>query len=143
MVVCGLGGLQELLFKDPAQFNQTAAYLTPHVADLNSFLSWAKLGLPNIENLYDFISAIQPYNMEQSIQGIGSRPVFLNNPAYDTLAGTQSELFFSKLPQPLSKFTVLNSPAPESGVALHSGVFSTRNDALAVYEWLDKVFSSE
>ena len=139
-VVCTLSPqLQQLLASNPAQFDQ---YVMPALNVSLSLLNnyrWAQLGL-NSSSMSSFILAFQPYTLTDDLSGVVSRPVLVNNPAWDTATFNQSSLFWAAMQnesRPLNAASLLLQQDPLRGTGLHCDVGSTANTVGTIIRWAE------
>ena len=82
---------------------------------LDGVLSYGYMGF-NVSNPYALYSALQPYYMtDADMQRLAGRPVLVYDPALDTLAGNQSQIFFAALPRVRSPASTLLQLNPQRG----------------------------
>merc|ERR1711934_365116 len=141
-VVCSLDdNLRDLYYNDQPKFNKYLKYGANFSLGARFLLSYGKLGFASTSPS-DLLNQFSAYTNVGQLGGLTGRPVFVNNPPFDTLVGNQSELFYAALPRPLSPATVLYSDNPEYGTALHCSVGSD-DTTYAILDWLSDVFGFE
>lgn len=135
--VCGLpANLQELWYTDPAKFDMYMQVGAKTSLQLSFLRGFGALGFGS-QTFAELYAAVEPYYLDAgAFSGIGTRPVLVNDPTLDTVAGNQSSLFFGQLQRPLDRDTALLSFPAARGAALHCSVGSTSVASEAELAWL-------
>ena len=140
-VLCGLPeSLQNLFFADRSRFDKIMEYATNVSLSLQSGLAWAKIGLgPNVTTFGQLLEGFEPFFLDEShLAQLRLIPLFVNDPALDTATNMQSELLWASIGTPFPG-SVLVQPEVESGVGLHCGVGSNKQNARNILNWLSEV----
>lgn len=139
VALCSLPeSLRDLWYQDRDSFSNKLSSLQNYSLSLKSFLAFGELGFGSSEPKDIYLSA-QSFWLEKNISGINARPVLVNDPALDSIAGNQSMIFYSQLPRPLSNHTEVLNLNPKRGAGLHCGVGSNSYTLNAEISWLDSV----
>jgi hypothetical protein len=146
-IVCKLPiALQEMYFKESPSLDAKIDAIMADVAEKNMALAFAlnygQLGF-HTTNYTAFLDSLSPYafvNISASL--FSSRPVLVYDPAWDSLTGNQSQIFFEYLSSATnaSKKNALVRLDPMRGAGLHCGVGSTANLNIAVHRWINTLF---
>ncbi len=141
--VCGLPQhLQELWYSAPQQFETYMEIGASTSLQLSFLRGFGSLGFGS-RGFADLYAAVEPYFLDASaFRGIAARPVLVNNPSLDAIAGNQSSLFFGQLQRPLHRDSVLLGFPAARGAALHCSVGSTSVASEAELAWTARVLAA-
>jgi hypothetical protein len=84
---------------------------------------------------------MEPYNLLNDTDKFNNRPLFVYDPAWDTLTGNQSQLFFYNISNRSADAEIVTLD-PYRGAALHCGVGGTANLNNRIAQFLYKVFGT-
>ena len=111
-----------------------------HAAEANIgaafLLEYGALGF-NVSTFSGLFDALSAYTMEGSMHLLANKSLLVYDPAFDTLVGNQSQIFFAALPS-AAKATLLTLD-PYRGTGLHCAVGSTWNAVIKFARWLESV----
>jgi hypothetical protein len=136
--------LQQLLYTDPETFDR---YLLGGMAgslSLRSFLYYGFLGF-NTSSPAALFKQWQAYQItDPSMALLAATPVLVNAPAWDTLVGNSSRIFWAQLAEQgaIAPPSLLLELDPFRGSGLHCGVGSTANSAQRILSWIKKTLPS-
>jgi pimeloyl-ACP methyl ester carboxylesterase len=145
--------LQELYFsgdsKQLAHFDKLLAEGSVYSISLKFLIEYGKLGFGADKFSTLFTDMQEYYFSEEDLERVGSRPVLVFDPAWDTLTGNQSQIFYARLNAALQSAGTTPSPwneilqlDPRRGTALHCAVGTTYNLNIAVGSWCNRVLTS-
>ena len=133
---CALpAALQPLLASNPAKFDEyMLAGMNVSLA-ARSLLYYGFLGF-NTSSPAELYTHFQAFTMAGLAARLAPLPMLVNAPAWDTLVGNSSGIFWDQV-QPSHPASVLLRRDPLRGAGLHCGVGSTANEPDAILDWLE------
>lgn len=134
----------KIFYSNPAQFSAILSKYAGYSLALDFLLNYGNLGtLLSHSNFLllkgfgtgvpaELFTILQNYTMAGYMWKLANRAIIINDPLLDTLTGNQSLIFYSQLPLPVAKDTVVLTIDPVFGTSLHCSVGSTQNAVMAV-----------
>lgn len=112
------------------------AHLRSFVLSLDFMLNFGYLGF-NVTSPSAFFYALQDYTMDDNMMNMLTCPIFVHNPAMDTVTGNASAIFYAQLPISVRNAqSTLFTEDPLRGASLHCSIGSSANGILAILRWL-------
>lgn len=137
-----MGVCAQLYMNNRTAFDGIMASAQTQALSLASMMGWAQVGF-RVSSFGALLDAFATYALQSSdLAALAAVPLFVNNPPLDTATGHQSSLLWNALPTHRAG-SVLFEPPVESGVALHCGVGSTRNNNLNILQWIHGVLKQQ
>jgi hypothetical protein len=125
-----------------AEINGFFANATEVSMAANFMWQYGRLGFgPNATSLTAIFDMMEPYNLLNDTDKFNNRPLFVYDPAWDTLTGNQSQLFFYNISNRSADAEIVTLD-PYRGAALHCGVGGTANLNNRIAQFLYKVFGN-
>ena len=122
---------------DEAVFDGIVDGLATKVMGIFFGLEFGKLGF-GAHNYSSLLDLAASYSLYDQMNLFANRSLIVLNPAWDTLLGKQSELFWNHLPA-VAEVSEIYSPDPYRGMGLHCAVGSTSNVNIHFWRWMNKV----
>lgn len=129
--------LRDLLYTDAATFDRYLLKGMDASLSLRSLLLFGFLGF-NTSSPSNLFFQWQNYDMGPHMASLAAYPVLVNAPAWDTLVGNSSRIFWAQL-APTHPQSVLLALDPLRGTGLHCDVGSTASTINRILAWVTEV----
>lgn len=127
--------LQQLYYaNESAMLNSIITSYAERSVALSFMINYGELGF-GVSSYTELMDALSTYNLMDAMALFSNRTMFVYDPAWDTLTGNQSQIFYAHLPP--SCDAELVQLDPYRGTGMHCAVGSTENINIAISRWLE------
>eukprot|EP01028_Stygiella_incarcerata_P013579 TRINITY_DN82804_c0_g1_i1.p1 TRINITY_DN82804_c0_g1~~TRINITY_DN82804_c0_g1_i1.p1 ORF type:complete len:574 (+),score=120.77 TRINITY_DN82804_c0_g1_i1:104-1723(+) len=140
LMLCHLSsGLRSLYYNNVDEFNLYISEARKAYLSLDFMLKFGALGFEGADVPAALYESLDDYYFHDNMLSlVDGRPILVIDPEIDDVAGNQSRIFMSNLPQPWNTLTQMKDMKAMRGCGLHCAVGSTQNEPLIIMNWLLK-----